>query len=143
MIGNNDEYFSSDMVFCLPKDVESGQYTLKARVYDNDRSFYASSKRIILTGNKEPKSVLAEYWQYNDLVLSPNPAKDYVCVSLSDNAEIVRVTIKSIYGVTYFDKAYINGEDVIINVSQIVCGVYLVDVIDVNGLIYTKKLLIK
>jgi len=90
----------------------------------------------VVTNNKQvPEDNLA-------LTLVPNPAKDYVIVQASETATGGTLILSDIQG-REISSARLTSTDYRLNTGKLSNGLYLVRVIDLNGRIGVKKLVIQ
>jgi hypothetical protein len=71
------------------------------------------------------------------LLLSPNPSSDFVSLRLSSLATIKSVAIYNVVGSLEYNQ---NSDFNNINISALTSGIYFIKAIDVNGKVYTNKL---
>ncbi|MFM9027881.1 MAG: T9SS type A sorting domain-containing protein, partial [Bacteroidota bacterium] len=78
----------------------------------------------------------------DDIRLYPNPASGSVNLELQDVEGTVRITIMNLLGEKIFDQ-FSEQKNLRIDLSALQAGLYLVDVIGVNGTVIRQKLILK
>lgn len=78
------------------------------------------------------------------IVLSPNPALDYLKVSLNDINYPAKIVIYNLYGQEVFESNILNNEnDLQINIDKLQGNIYLLKIIDNEGIEFTEKFIKK
>ena len=77
----------------------------------------------------------------NNISIYPNPVRDALMISTSNNSIIQKISIYTLQGREIFSEIY-SSNNVQIDVSSINAGIYLIHITKENGEIYTAKLII-
>ncbi len=144
--GNIDNAFSIDSLSGIIRvnnnqvlDHESTPfYELIIRGYNN----CAFSENLVTIFIDESPDNSIEIYNYNNVLIYSNPAKDYFTVQLPENHTLRSYTLLTTDG-KKVKESLITGNNVEINISDLEQGVYILMLKHVNGLVISEKILIE
>lgn len=108
------------------------QQAIKAYIATNDLGLFSYEVDLNTLGTNNP-SIPSDM---NSVVLYPNPATDVIKIKVSDNSNLLSVSIYSLTG-----QKVLETVDSSINISMLSNGVYMIRCIMANGVSYTQKLM--
>jgi endonuclease I len=119
----------------------SGTNVYLAFQYTSSGTGAASSSKwevdnILLTGTTQSSSSVKEIIS-NRLILSPNPAKDYI--TIESDSRIANYTILNTIGQTVLEKNHIIDNKIEINISNLKSGIYFIRVFNTDAKINIER----
>ncbi|MCF8360894.1 MAG: T9SS type A sorting domain-containing protein [Prolixibacteraceae bacterium] len=141
IIGNNFEYQSRSDEFSIPDNLEDGQYTLFASISANGR-IAASSKIIVINSKNIAIETEEDVVTCGDeCSFYPNPAINEITIMPGKEITGFCLNIKNISGKTVLTKSGINTGELKVDVSTLQNGIYFIELMSDNNVVYTKKLI--
>lgn len=117
----NDDYYTL-LNIAMQEPVKGGYGVIGARVMTKQFNILNSALNESFSKNTQIKT---------DAIVQPNPVKDVL--TLSKLQDIKQITMFDVYGKTVFFQSLINQESITINTSNLIKGVYFIQLINTNN----------